>query len=164
MGADSAGVSGLSLSVRADVKAFCKGPYVFGFTDSFRMGQLIRYQLDVPAPKEMVSSEFMCTVFIDALRRCLKEGGWAEQDKDRENGGNFLVGVRGRLFEVYSDYQVAEYVAPFAATGCGQDLILGSLHSTSGPGWSPEQRLTTALEAAEHFSAGVCGPFTIISG
>lgn len=37
IGADSAGVSGWDLTVRADKKVFRNGSFLFGFTDSFRM-------------------------------------------------------------------------------------------------------------------------------
>jgi hypothetical protein len=162
--ADSAGVSGQSLSIRADHKAFRNGPYVFGFTTSFRMGQLLQYRLQVtgPDPDDDLHA-FMCTNFADAVRDCLKAGGWAEKDKDREAGGNFLVGVNGRLFEVYSDYQVAEREDPFAATGCGESFLLGSLHTSAALDWPPEKRLIAALEAAERFSTGVQGPFRVVS-
>jgi hypothetical protein len=164
IGADSAGVSGDSLQVRADTKAFRSGSYVFGFTSSFRMGQLIRYTLDVPVPDpEADLHGFMCTTFTDALRECLKAGGWAEKDKDRETGGNFLAGVNGRLFEVFPGYQIGEREDPFTATGCGEDFVPGSLHTTATLDWPPEKRLVAALEAAERFSAGVQGPFRLVS-
>lgn len=164
IGADSAGVSGQSLAIRADRKAFRNGPYVLGFTTSFRMGQLLRYKLDPPLPEPGADLEaFMCTTFADSVRECLKAGGWAEKDKERESGGNFLVGVNGRLFEVYSDYQMAEREDPFAATGCGEDFLLGSLHTTERLGWPPEKRLLAALETAERYSTGVQGPFRIVS-
>jgi hypothetical protein len=38
IGGDSAGVSGYSMTVRADAKVFTVGPYLLGFTTSFRMG------------------------------------------------------------------------------------------------------------------------------
>lgn len=41
IGGDSAGVAGLSLMKRADEKVFKKDEFIFGFTSSFRMGQLI---------------------------------------------------------------------------------------------------------------------------
>src|SRR5438105_2658717 len=110
IGGDSAGASGWSLTVRADAKVFFNAGYLFGFTTSYRMGQLIRYALQPPEPARDLE-RFMATTFIDAIRTCLKEGGWAKKDNDREEGGTFLVGVRGRLFTVYDDYQVAEAAA-----------------------------------------------------
>lgn len=164
IGADSAGVYGQSIAVRADAKAFTRGPFAFGFTSSFRMGQLIRYTLTTPAiDPDTDLHEYMCRSFVDALRECLKTGGWAEQDKERETGGNFLVGVHGRLFEVFSDYQVGEREEPYTATGCGESFALGAMHATRELGWPPERRLLAALAAAERFSIGVQGPFRIVS-
>ncbi|MBM2621819.1 hypothetical protein JIG36_40575 [Actinoplanes sp. LDG1-06] len=158
IGGDSAGVSGMSLTVRADAKVFRKGPYLFGFTTSFRMGQLIRYSLMLPKPAGDLDA-FMSTTFIDALRDCLKAGGWAAKENDREEGGTFLVGVKGQLYAIYDDYQVAKAADGFAAVGCGEPIALGALHATAHIGLEPKRRVLSALEAAERFSAGVRGPF-----
>jgi ATP-dependent protease HslVU (ClpYQ) peptidase subunit len=159
IGGDSAGVSGLDLTVRADTKVFRRGGYLFGFTTSFRMGQLIRYTLEVPPPKKNLD-RFMSTTFVDALRECLKTGGWARKEEEQEVGGTFLVGVRGRLYEVHGDYQIAKPADGFAAVGCGDQVALGALYATAGRGMRPRARVKLALRAAERFNAGVRGPFT----
>jgi ATP-dependent protease HslVU (ClpYQ) peptidase subunit len=161
IGGDSAGVSGMSLTVRADAKVFRKNRYLFGFTTSFRMGQLIRYSMKLPKPTGNLDA-FMSTAFIDALRDCLKTGGWASKENDREEGGTFLVGVKGRLFAVYDDYQVAKSADGFAAVGCGDEIALGALFATANAGLSPRRRVKRALAAAERFSAGVRGPFVCV--
>jgi hypothetical protein len=153
---DSAGVSGYSLTPRADKKVWTTGPYAFGFTTSFRMGQLMRYSFQPPTPEGDLH-RFMVTTFVDALRTCLKDGGWARKDSEQEWGGEFLVGVHGRLFKVASDYQVGESRNGYDATGCGNALALGALHATAG--LKPRRRLTRALAAADHHSAGVTGPY-----
>lgn len=163
IGGDSAGVSGLSLVVRRDRKVFQRGRYLFGFTTSFRMGQLIHYAMDVPKPVKRGLDEFMATTFVDAIRDCLKKGGWARKENDREEGGCFLVGVRGRLYTVYDDYQVARAADGFAAAGCGHDIAVGALFASSGGSLRPRQRVRLALRAAERFSAGVRGPFVVRS-
>lgn len=160
LGGDSAGVAGLSLTVRADAKVFRNGPYVMGFTTSFRMGQLLRHAFKPPAPTADLP-EFMCTTWVDAVRECLKAGGYAYKQNEQEFAGNFLVGVGGRLFEIGRDYQVGEPADGYAAVGCAYELVLGSLYSTVGQ--PPKRRLRTALEAAEHFSGGVCAPFSYVS-
>lgn len=164
IGGDSAGVAGYSMTVRADAKVFRSGPYVFGFTTSFRMGQLIRYALDAPEPEpEADLDRFMATTFIDAVRDCLKTGGWARKDNDREEGGTFLVGIRGRLFTIEDDYQVGASVDGYAAVGCGSEIALGALFATARTRMSPVRRIMVALQAAERFSAGVRGPFLCLS-
>ena len=87
--------------------------------------------------------------------------GWARKEEDREVGGTFLVGVRGRLFAVYDDYQVASAADGFAAVGCGDQVALGALYATAGTGMRPRARVRTALAAAERFSGGVRGPFVV---
>lgn len=160
MGGDSAGANGSwSLELRSDSKVFQRGPYLMGFTTSFRMGQLLRYSLDPVAPEGDLD-EFMSTAFVDAVRKCLKDGGFAKKDSEREEGGTFLVGVHGRLFTVHDDYQVAEQVTPYAAVGCGADIALGVMYATDH--LEPSHRLRIALDAAERHSAGVRGPFTIM--
>lgn len=162
MGGDSAGVSGLDICDRVDSKVFAKEGMLFGFTWSFRMGQLLRYKLKVPAnPEDLPIDAYMATCFVDALRDCLKQGGFATKEKEAETGGQFLVGYSGRLFCLESDYQVGERREGFNACGCGSSYALGSLYSTVG--LKSEIRVREALRAAAKFSAGVRAPFTILS-
>lgn len=164
MGCDSAGVGGWSRSNRMDPKIYRVGggKMLIGFTTSFRMGQLLGYSLTLPRHHVDEPLEaWMATVFINAVRDCLKAGGWAEKEKEVERGGNFLVAYRGRIFEIQSDYQVAENAEPYAAVGCGVDLALGALFATAEEGASlePRARVELALHAAARFSAGVYPPF-----
>lgn len=162
MAADSAGVGGLSLHVRRDRKIHRVGDMLIGFTSSFRMGQLLGYSLKPPLHDPKLSTDgYMVTVFVEELRRVLKAGGYAKVENNTETGGCFLVGYRGRLFTIHSDFQVSESVWPFAAVGCGEDLANGALFATRTSGMLPSQRLTGALEAAEEFSAGVRGPWVL---
>jgi ATP-dependent protease HslVU (ClpYQ) peptidase subunit len=162
MGGDSAGVGEYDLTVRVDKKVFTNGPFLMGFTSSFRMGQLLAYRLVPPEMKEGQDiMEFMVNDFIDAVRDCLNRAGFATIKDNEESGGNFLVGFKGRLFNIAGDYQVGESASKFDACGCGEDLALGSLYSTKGK--QPKARVELALEAAEAMSAGVRGPFTLMS-
>ena len=158
---DSAGVAGWDLTIRADPKVFVNGPYVMGFTHSFRMGQLLRYAFAPPSPEGHDLHAFMCTAFIDALRTCLKDGGWAKKESEQETGGQFLVGVAGRLFTIWTDYQVSEAADPYAAVGCGAAPALGALFATAAGRLGPRERLDGALKAAERFSNGVRGPYVV---
>lgn len=160
IGGDSAGISGFHLTVRADEKVFRVGEFTLGFTSSFRMGQLLRYKLTLSAvPRRQSLHRYMSTVFVDSVRECLKAGGFLTVSNGVESGGDFLVGIRGQLFEVCSDFQVGQNSDRMAAVGCGREIALGSLYSTTG---NPVERLTTALKAAERFSAGVRRPFLVL--
>jgi len=106
---------------------------------------------------------FMSTTFIDAVRACLKAGGWATKENEHERGGEFLVGVQGRLFIIEGDYQVGEPAAGWTAVGGGYLVALGHLDATAKTGRAPRSRIKGALEAAERHTAGVRGPFAIVT-
>jgi ATP-dependent protease HslVU (ClpYQ) peptidase subunit len=165
MGADSAGIFSCSfdLMVRNDPKIYQVGEFLFGFTGSFRMGQLLGYSMPKLIKEEaMPIHQFMVTTFIDTVRQVLKDGGFASKKDENESGGTFLVGYRGHLFCVEGDYQVGEVAQDYCAVGCGAQIALGSLCTSSYHDLlidEPEQRLRIALEAAQEFSAGVRAPF-----
>jgi ATP-dependent protease HslVU (ClpYQ) peptidase subunit len=162
IGGDSAAVAGYEIHARADRKVFRNGPFLFGFTTSFRMGQLLHYAFAAPAhPDDMDVERFMATTFVDAVRACLKQGGYARKEAEQESGGVFLVGYRGRLFVVMNDYQVGELMAGYHAVGSGSNLALGALHATADLGLAPQERIIRALSAAEAYNSGVRGPFHI---
>jgi ATP-dependent protease HslVU (ClpYQ) peptidase subunit len=160
VGGDSAGVNGSSLTVRADEKVFLNGSAVMGFTSSFRMGQLLRYAFEPPPrlPTKPLK-QYMVTDFVDAVRECLKEGGYAREQSGEESGGDFLVGIEGRLFAVYSDYQVAEAADGYLTVGCGHAVAEGAMYASRDK--KPKERVLLALQAAERHNSGVRGPFVV---
>lgn len=156
---DSAGVAGWDLTVRADHKVFQRGAMAFGFTNSFRMGQLLRYKLEIPEHPEGVDTEqYLVTLFVEAVRSCLAAGGFASKENEQETGGTFLLGYRGMIWRIESDYQVGRSDTPFDAVGCGESVARGALYATMG---EPDimKRARVALEAAEYCNIGVRGPF-----
>lgn len=161
MGSDSCGVAGTDLSVRKDPKVFIKDGFIIGFTTSFRMGQLLMYNLNIPEMDGLPPFKYMVTKFVDAVRECLSEGGFQKKEAEREEGGTFMVGFNGNLFTIESDYQVAESQNSYDACGCGASIALGALYATQGT-FPPDHRIRLALKASEEFSAGVRGPFTLM--
>lgn len=160
IGGDSAGIAGWALTLRKDVKVFRNGDFLIGGTSSFRMLQLLHHAFVPPGYDESISLEkYMSTTFVDAIRQCLKDGGWAQKTSEQESGGVFLVGFRGRLFQIEGDYQVGEAIDGYNAVGCGSDVALGVLYATSN--MKPKKRIELALQGAEHLNAGVRGPFYV---
>lgn len=160
IGADSAGVGGGDITIRRDKKVFCNNGFVIGCTSSFRMIQLLQFSFKPPKIKRKSLFEYMCTDFINEVRKCFVDGGYIQRYEDGdEKGGSFLVGVNGRLFNIQDDFQVAESVLDFDAIGCGYAYALGSLLSTENAGLTEKKRLKTALKSASRFSTGVEPPF-----
>jgi ATP-dependent protease HslVU (ClpYQ) peptidase subunit len=172
LGADSAGVSGHNIRVRNDEKVFKKGEMIFGFTSSFRMGNILRYQLNIPDhPERLSDMEYMNTKFIEAVRDVLKSHGYAKISNNAETGGIFLVGYKGALYFIDCDFQVGVHHERYDAVGCGEDYAIGALYafenlkndfSECGM-YDAKDKIFMALEAAEKFSAGVQGPFNFVS-
>ena len=164
IGGDSAGSNGHDVQIRADEKVFKNGPMIMGFTTSFRMGDLLRYSLTVPEIPNRGLRRWMTTTFIDAVRQCLKDGGYAKKSDEVEKGGNFLVGVAGRLFEIDNDYQVADLAFGWGSVGSGYQIANGSLYTTGQVGeLSAKQRITLALNAAVEYSPFVRPPFRFVT-
>lgn len=146
---------------RCDAKVFKRGEMIFGFTSSYRMGQLLRYKLEIPARKPDIDVyEYMVTEFIEAVRSCLKAGGYSTVENNTEQSGTFMVGYAGRLFTIEEDFQVAEHTCGYNACGCGAHIALGAMHASLGQ--SPKKILEAGLKAAEFHSAGVNGPFVYV--
>jgi ATP-dependent protease HslVU (ClpYQ) peptidase subunit len=167
MGGDSAGVSWHQLTLRADEKVFLNDGYLFGFTSSFRMGQLLRYRFKPPRrhPSDDLT-QFMSTEFVDEVRKCLKTYGYATVNNNEETGGTFLVGIEDQIFKIDSDYQVGRPLLHFDAAGCGEDMALGAMWALSTHGkakLTPEEIVEVALTAAEGCSGWVRRPWTILS-
>lgn len=164
LGGDSAGVSGYDVTVRKDPKVFKVGEFVIGFTTSFRMGQILMFKFNPSAPEEnMTDYQYMCTTVIDHIRTIFKESGFGTTKDGTDLGGCFLIGYRGHLYKIASDYQVGEAIDPFEACGCGEDYAKGSLYALRDEELTPITRLKLALETAANFSTGVKAPFVVVS-
>lgn len=163
IGGDSAGVAGLDITPMVQPKVFFNQDYLIGYTDSFRMGQILQYVFVPPRIASLKEDVYahMVKSFIPALRKCLIDEGFARKDNNVETGGTFMVGYRGRLFFVEHNFLVGESRHGYYAVGCGDNYALGALYCNRGE--LGLGRLNDALSAAEEHSAGVMKPFTFLS-
>ena len=135
-------------------KMFTNKDYLLGFTGSVRHGQVI-------GPKFFDPPESVYDL-PDAMREQFKEKGAAlTVDTGQEmHSCNFLVGHKGRLFEILIDFQMNEIRGDFTAIGSGGTYAMGSLFATKK--WkSPEKRVINSLEAATEYDSSCGIPFTI---
>lgn len=140
------------------------GPMLIGFTSSWRMGQLLQHKLTLPDVIHATDPlEYLVCHFVESVRKTLKDGGYAEVSNGQESGGYFLVGYGGRLFTIQADYSVLESTLGIDATGAGYKEVLASLYALRDSRIKPEDRITTALEAAATFNPMVQGPFLVRS-
>lgn len=167
MGADSLGASGYDALHRKDPKVFRNGQYLIGFTSSYRMGQILMVaSLPKFEPGQYDEYQFMLRRFVPGIREALSAGGYTKKKDEREEGGTFLVGFNGRLFQIEDDFQVAESSEDYDACGCGRPYALAALMSLEHNPWrhtTPQDNIRWALMVAAHYSNGVGEPFTILA-
>lgn len=160
IGVDSAAVSGWTRRPSLVKKVFRRGPFLIGYTTSFRMGQLLEHHLEVPPQRDGQSDmSYMVKDLIEHARLLLKEKGFSKVEANTETGGQFLVGYRSNLYSIDSDFQVGQVADGFDAIGSGSDFALGAMRALGTT--PPTRRLRRALEVAAHFNMGVCPPFYI---
>lgn len=140
-------------------KLFRSGDLIIGSSGTLRASQLVRYEVTFKKrPLTYSSQEYMVKVVAAEIRKCIQA---KDATNNKEFNGTILIGYQGELFEMSSDFSIVQSTAEYAAIGSGGELALGALFATADPkrGYTPEERIILALEAAARFNAGVCPPY-----
>ncbi len=166
LGADSAaGGSGDEIYTLDMRKVFARGQYLFGACGSPRVGQVLRYQAELPEPPASADLEpFLVRELVPAIRTAVEDEGLASPGRAFLGEKTaLLVGCRGRLWCITSDLTVIPE-HPFAAIGSGRLRAYGALHALQAAGVEPVQRqLELALAAAAAYTANVRPPWQFVS-
>ncbi|MGH2638271.1 MAG: hypothetical protein ACRDF4_03155, partial [Rhabdochlamydiaceae bacterium] len=121
IGGDSASVNtNFQSETRADAKVFQVGEFLFGICGSWRMGQVLRFKVKTPERKENQNDyEYLVADWVDATREAMKESGCLVGEDEQEFlPGTFLMGYRGNLYTVDSDFGIGQSLDGMAACGC----------------------------------------------
>lgn len=169
MGGDSLGSNGFSKTCLSNKKIFKvkDSNIIIGYTDSFRMGQLLQYSTifdELNIIKNDIDLEYMCTKFVDNIKSIFSKNNIEKFKDGKSSCGNFLVGINTKLYEIQSDYSVLESIFPFASIGCGEYTAHGALYSIfDNDKYKPQDKIRIALEASETFISGIQRPFYILN-
>lgn len=152
--------------VSTQAKVFQVGEFLIGSSGTLRVQQIIRY-LFVPPPVEMDLMSYMVKVFVPALKGVIQENGGETKDPNGNSilDGRYLIGVRGRLFEVDSSYAVFEAKTNYASIGCADQEALAAMFTATsllGGDISPQKIVERGLLAAVEFDTSIRPPFTIL--
>jgi len=164
MGGDSATSFGTRIALDPKGKVFkASTGLIMGLSGYSRVADVVRYGFTPPALTEgQALDAYMRFTFAQALRDFLKEHTHTSTKDGYENTGLWgILGWRGQLWELSCDLGITQSLDPYMATGSGGDLALAVLHVT--PELEPRDRIDRALRAAEHYDAGVRGPFTLLT-
>ena len=142
------------------------GPMLIGLSGSVRAGFLVRSMEPPPHPDGLDAYTYVAEHLVNAIRERYEKAGFLQTENGRERDGDSLlmVGYRGRLFEIYYDFDVLEYGECYAAVGAGQYIALGAMgmmesitHDSTAL-----DRIRMVLEVCEHHSPWVRRPFVVM--
>lgn len=163
LAADSMGSGGGSADTCVPSKLIRHGEIILGFTGSFRMGDLLRYHLELePVPRSDMPRHIVTSV-IPAIRAVYKDHGLATDNGGADACGALLIALRGRVYEVCPDYQVNRSAFGYNAVGSGSMVALGALSASAGTHMSPQTRAKAALVAAQKHATGTRPPWRFMS-
>jgi 20S proteasome alpha/beta subunit len=136
-------------------KIFECGPYLIGYAGNSGIGQAVVYNFEFPpVGKTHNIDRHMLQVFIPKLRSFITDNNIKLPDDD-DNGAGFIVGVKGRVYEVdLTDFQCVEYNE--VSIGSGSSYAYGCLYSNTDQ--APHIRINEAIEAAITYSPTCQGP------
>ena len=138
-------------------KVYIRGDWIFAYSGSLGTGQLMQC-ITMPDLNDGDDPFIILRLdIVDALKGAIDSYGTDHSD----HAADFLIGAKGRLFELSTaDWGVAEVEE--TALGSGGAFALGSLFSTKDTYSNPMMRMTYALNAAITYSPTCQGPIDIL--
>ena len=157
IGGDSAVSIGDSIEIQRDPKVRKRGKIVIGTAGDGRWENVIHYGVKIPDITADLDN-WVSVDLCDAIRQYLRQCGETEAEKPE---GDLLIGVRGRIYNIDSDWCCFKPVNSYAAIGSGSSAALAALDA--GIRGTPKNRIKRALEIAEKRTPFVRRPFRIVS-
>jgi ATP-dependent protease HslVU (ClpYQ) peptidase subunit len=167
MGADSIVCNGGSESATLSMpKIFHKGEFIICGCGAVRGLNLLQFSLIVPEQRAYQSDfSYMCTDFATAVRKCFAENeALVDTDDGKEMLSDLVVGYKGNIYYVGSDFDVQMRADNFVTSGCGYPQADGALHALLDlhPDMDIREVVHRALQAVQKCNCKVREPFTIL--
>lgn len=163
---DKLGSNGWTGAEYVHPKVFENGDGIFGFTSTYRFGQLLEFGLaDVIAPKEQKSMHrWMVKDLVPRIRMALVDGGYKIDD----GGCTALLGINGELWKLQNDCSILRSINGYAAVGSGDQLALSAMsyvmrHHPPKSAKEVKQILAKVMEVVGHHSTSVGSECYIVS-
>lgn len=151
LGGDIQGTGGNNKIVHTQPKVFNKAGVIFGYTTSYRFGQIIEHLMQDPVVPEDNESiyRWIITTLAPSIKSTLKDNGY-------ERGGTCLIGVKDQLWEFQDDYSILRSVSGIASCGSGCEYAMGSMLTSVATGnQTPKQMIKQAINIAGTLSPSV---------
>ncbi len=162
LGGDIQGTGYNNKVVHTQPKVFNKKGVIFGYTTSYRFGQIIEHNLPDPVVPDDKNDiyRWLITTVVPNIKAILKDNGY-------EKGGTCLIGVKDQLWEMQDDFSVLRSVKGYGACGSGYEYAMGSLATSIGNGLKTsseyKQAVKTAIAIAGTFSPSVGTDAVLVS-
>lgn len=147
-------------------KVFSVGDFIIGYTTSFRMGQILQYSWNPPTRlvNDTDDDIYLYKYVVDSIKKCFEDNGFGNKSKQEFEGGNFLIGWKGRLFEMQENMSLME-VEDFASVGAGCYHAIASMKTMRHFNHfenQPLQFLEVAMGIAADSVEGVSAEYTYV--
>lgn len=136
-------------------KVFNKRGVVFGYTTSYRFGQILEHSMPDPVVPAESSDiyRWLITTLVPSIKNALKDNEYSES-------GECLIGVRDQLWILKDDFAVLRPTCGFSSVGSGDEYALGSMftsmtHTSPDSYLDAERVLRTAIITASTFCPSV---------
>lgn len=147
-------------------KIFENGDAIFGYTSTFRWGQLLEFGLkDIIAPDDTSKMQrWLVTVVVPKIRNMLED---VKYDV-KASGANALIGIKGQLWEYQDDHSVIRSVNGYAAVGSGESFANAAMayalqYDKPTNETEVKSLLQNVMKVVSHHCASVGGACYIIS-
>lgn len=141
---DKLGSNGFTKSIQTEPKVFEKkfikiaddglnrteSVLAMGYTSSFRMGQLLTYNLNLPDQKaNQTFAQYLVLEVIPLIRKLFKEE-WGARDTTQDiGGGQFIILHDHVIYEVQGDFSVLQPKTQITSVGSGTYHAIASMEA-----------------------------------
>lgn len=166
IGADSCATSGNRKRTYSESKVFIKDDFIFGVAGSIRVQQILQHKFNIPVNQYGENNiKFLCSDFAEELIKCFKNNGVVKTEGgiDKLDGSNILMGYRGHLYAIYTDFQILETTDEFFCVGSGEHFANGAMKALMSESIieCPEKLIVKSLEISSYFCNNVSSPFVV---
>jgi len=158
---DRLGSNGHTGSPINQPKIFKRGKILFGYTSSFRYGQILEHYLTIPKDTRKSAYDYMVLDLVPLIRTILEEHKYTGSDEKAKSGVSIFM-YKGFVYELQSDWSVLEYTN-IRSVGSGEDVATGAMIALRDIPMSAKKRANIVLDAASEVVVSVGGGNDIIT-
>lgn len=165
IGGDSAAQNGSwDRQTFLESKVFRCGDLLFGGSGSLRICQVIRELLILPVNDGDNDQNYLIAIVIPEMINLLEKYQLKLNDKE-EGSTAFLIGYRGKIYKMTSDWAVYAATDQICKVGNGGDTARGAFTALLDQGITIdeiEKYMIEAMKIAGRFDLSVAPPYTVL--